>query len=176
MNQSEYDILFDIYKTKSAAELNKIEDDEKSSPTERKAAKDVVAYKIVNGFSTNNPSKPKQTQYPQSTPNTKPIGDSGEPIKRSSIVIAISGVMLFISIVASIICFGACANEKIHDDNLKLVIGIIGGYVLLMGVILFAIMYGIGHILKKNEEMHETNKKIYGKMDEIINILMPNGK
>ena len=81
------------------------------------------------------------------------------PTKPSSIVIIISGIMLTISIIASIVCFVACSYQ--HDDTLQIVLGIIGGYNLLQGMIFFALMYGVGHILKNSEEMNE-------KMDKLI--------
>ena len=92
---------------------------------------------------------------------------------QSGAVITIAGIALIVSIIASIICFAACANE--HNDTLQLVLGILGGYVLLQGLILFGVLYGIGHILRHNEEMDETtkeisetNKAISEKMDKII--------
>ena len=92
---------------------------------------------------------------------------------QSGAVITIAGIALIASIIASIICFAACANE--HNDTLQIVLGILGGYVLLQGLILFGVLYGIGHILRHNEEMdettkeiRETNKAISEKMDKII--------
>lgn len=96
-----------------------------------------------------------------------------QPNKQSEVVSAIAGIALIVSIIASIICFVACANE--HNDTLQIVLGILGGYVLLQGLILFGVLYGIGHILRHNEEMDETtkgisetNKAISEKMDKII--------
>ncbi len=105
--------------------------------------------------------------------NEPVVQGENEPTKESSVVIVISGVMLFISIVASIVCFIGCGNE--HNDTMQIVLGIIGGYVLLQGIILFGVLYGVGHILRNNEEINETteelketNKEINEKMDRII--------
>ena len=170
MNQSEYEILCDIYKTKTASELNRIKNDNHSSPTEKKAANDILDYKVANGFSTNKSSKPTSYYNPQYKLSTKTSKDNRKPIKRSNIVIVIAILMLFFCIVGSIICFVACGNTS--NDNAQMMLGVMGGYNLLQGIILFAIMYGIGHILKKNEEISETNKEIKDKMDKIIEVEM----
>ena len=98
-------------------------------------------------------------EFEQKVRNTESKPSDYVPKKPSGIVIVISGVMLTISIIASIVCFVACSYQ--HDDTLQIVLGIIGGYNLLQGMIFFALMYGVGHILKNSEEMNE-------KMDELI--------
>ena len=105
-------------------------------------------------------AKAEDKKYSDKRPSMASVGISDySPTKSSKVVIVISGIMLTISIIASIVCFVACSYQ--HDDTLQIVLGIIGGYNLLQGMIFFALMYGVGHILKNSEEMNE-------KMDELI--------
>ena len=115
-------------------------------------------------------AKAEDKKYSDKRPSMASVGISDySPTKSSKVVIVISGIMLTISIIASIVCFVACSYQ--HDDTLQIVLGIIGGYNLLQGFILFALMFGVGHILKENEEINDTNKKISEKMDDLIRIL-----
>ena len=105
-------------------------------------------------------AKAEDKKYSDKRPSMARVGISEySPTKSSKVVIVIAGTMLTISIIASIVCFVACGNQ--HNDTLQIVLGIIGGYNLLQGMIFFALMYGVGHILKNSEEMNE-------KMDKLI--------
>ena len=76
--------------------------------------------------------------------------------KPSSIVISISKIVLAISILAGIIICIALAVTNIHYFGEGIIYMLSSFFT---GLVLFSIIYGIGHILKNNEEMNEKMDK-----------------
>ena len=89
-----------------------------------------------------------------------------QPNKQSETVIGLAKVMLVLSLIAGVVCFIGCSGE--HRDTLKIVFGVIGGYCIMQGLLIFAIIYGVGHILRHNEEMDKTTKEMNQKIDQLM--------
>ena len=164
MSQNQYDILFDIYKTKTAAELNGIIESVQSKSIEKQAARDVLDYKIKYGFVPDEAKKPERVYTPQYNQNpvsqTPYVYRPRQATKPSQILVGIAIAMLIFFIGGALACFIAAGN--ISNDEAQMIIGIFGGYALFQGVVIFGVLFGIGQILKNNEEMNE-------KMDMLIN-------
>ena len=114
---------------------------------------------------------PQYNQNP--VPQTYPTYSQGQATKPSQIVVGIAVAMLIFFIGGALACFIAASN--ISNDEAQMIVGIFGGYVLFQGAVIFGVLFGIGQILKNNEEINETteeikeaNKEMNSKIDMII--------
>ena len=168
--ESEYKQMEELFKDKSLEELKEIAINKKGDYTEiaQVVAEDILERENED-FDDVVEERDDTVEHVKQVVKMVAEGDVDEPTRKSSIVIGIAVIIMTLCIIASLVSFYVAS--KARNDVIESVYIIIGVLNIIQGLILFAIMYGIGHILKNSEEINDTNKEISEKMDDLIRIL-----